>query len=223
MLMANTNINEISKSLETLYLDSKFDKAIDLLLESKDQLSAVDFHYNLGTVYTKMGDLGPGRYHLELAMKKGYIGSDLLNNLAVIKSKIQGINLSLSNDFGDRFIGFISQIPLSYVISITLVLLIVSVLLYKFKQIKNKASLVILLVLSMVPIGVHQGALAGKTFAINLKEMKVYEGPSSVYDVKASLPGGYKFILGKQDGEWFYIDHPVSLAGWVKKEDIGIL
>ncbi len=223
MFMANTNINEISKSLETLYLDGKFDKAIDLLLESKSQLSAVDFHYNLGTVYTKMGDLGPGRYHLELAMKKGYIGSDLLNNLTVIKSKIQGADLSLSNDLGDQFIGLMSQVPVSYAISITLVLLILSILLYKFKQVKGKFALSILLLLSLAPIGVHQGALAGKTFAINLNEMKIYEGPSAVYDVKATIPGGLKFILGKQDSEWFYIDHPVSLAGWVKKEDIGLL
>ncbi|WP_372652643.1 hypothetical protein [Halobacteriovorax sp.] len=221
--MANTNINEISKSLETLYLDSKFDKAIDLLLRSKSQLSDVDFHYNLGTVYTKMGDLGPGRYHLELAMKKGYIGSDLLNNLSVIKSKIQGIDLTLSNDVSDQFIGIVSQIPISYGISITLVLLILSVLLFKFKQIKNKYALALLIALSFLPIGIHQGALAGKTFAVNINEMKVYEGPSSVYDVKATLPGGLKFILGKQDSEWFYIDHPVSLSGWVKKEDIGIL
>ncbi|PIK14241.1 MAG: hypothetical protein CES88_14790 [Halobacteriovorax sp. JY17] len=223
MLMANTNINEISKSLETLYLDGKFDKAVDLLLESKNQLSAVDFHYNLGAVYTKMGDLGPGRYHFELAMKKGYIGSDLLNNLAVIKSKLQGVDLSLSRDIGDQLVNFLSMVPASYSICITLVLLITSLLVFKFKYIKSKIVLVSLLLLSFFPIALQQGVLYGKTFAVNLKDMKIYEGPSSVYDVRATLPGGSKFVLGKTDGEWFYIDHPIELAGWVKKEDIGIL
>ncbi|WP_290736113.1 SH3 domain-containing protein [Halobacteriovorax sp. JY17] len=221
--MANTNINEISKSLETLYLDGKFDKAVDLLLESKNQLSAVDFHYNLGAVYTKMGDLGPGRYHFELAMKKGYIGSDLLNNLAVIKSKLQGVDLSLSRDIGDQLVNFLSMVPASYSICITLVLLITSLLVFKFKYIKSKIVLVSLLLLSFFPIALQQGVLYGKTFAVNLKDMKIYEGPSSVYDVRATLPGGSKFVLGKTDGEWFYIDHPIELAGWVKKEDIGIL
>ncbi len=223
MLMANTNINEISKSLETLYLDGKFDKAVDLLLESKNQLSTVDFHYNLGAVYTKMGDLGPGRYHFELAMKKGYIGSDLLNNLAVIKSKLQGVDLSLSRDIGDQVVNFLSMVPISYVICITLVLLITSLLTFKFNYIKSKILLFSVLLLSFFPIALQQGVLYGKTFAVNLKNMKIYEGPSSVYDVRATLPGGSKFVLGKTDGEWFYIDHPIELAGWVKKEDIGIL
>lgn len=223
MLMANTNINEISKSLETLYLDGKFDKAVDLLLESKNQLSAVDFHYNLGTVYAKMGDLGPGRYHLELALKKGYVGSDLLNNLTVIKSKLQGVDLSMSRDLGDQIISFLSSVPIMPVVSIVLVLMIASILLFKFKKVKSIYGLVLLVITSLLPLAIHQGVLANKTFAVNIKEMKIYEGPSSVYDVRATLPGGSKFILGKSDGDWFFIDHPVDLAGWVKKEDIGIL
>ena len=42
--MANTNMNEISKSLEALYLEGKFEKAVDLLLENKPLLTDVDFH-----------------------------------------------------------------------------------------------------------------------------------------------------------------------------------
>jgi len=223
MLMANTNIDELSKSLETLYLDGKFDKAVDLLLESKNQLTAVDFHYNLGTVYSKMGELGPGRYHLELAMKKGYIGSDILNNLAFIKSKLQGIDLSFSQNMSDKLLNFLSQYPVSYAISITLVLMLIFLLLFKFKKVGSKLVLGALLVLSLSPVISHQLLLSGKSFAVNIKEMKVYEGPSSVYDVRVTIPGGSKFILGKSDGDWFYIDHPLDLTGWVKKEDIGIL
>ena len=223
MFMANTNINEISKSLETLYLDGKFEKAVDLLLESKNQLSAVDFHYNLGAVYTKMGELGPGRYHFELALDKGYVGSDLLNNLAVIKSRLQGVDLSLSRDLTDQVVSFMSMVPVSYCISITLVLLLASLLIFKFKFIKSKISLAALMILSLSPLVAHQGVLYEKTFAVNIKEMTIYEGPSSVYDRRVTIPGGSKFVLGKTDGEWFYIDHPIELTGWVKKEDIGIL
>jgi len=221
--MANININELSKSLETLYLDGKFEKAVDLLLQNKSTLTDVDFHYNLGVVYAKMGELGPGRYHFELALKKGYLGSDIINNLNVIKSQIQVADISNSELFFDRGINFLSTFPIAYSISIALVLIIVCLFLTRLKFLKSRIVLAFLFVFSLAPPVLHSYLIKDKNFAVSMNELKIFEGPSAIYDVKTTLPAGSKFILGKSDKGWFYIDHPVELSGWVKKEDIGLL
>ena len=221
--MANTSINEISKSLETLYLDGKLEEAVDFILKNKPVLADIDFHYNLGVVYTKLGELGPGRYHFEFAMKKGYLGSDLLNNLNVIKSQIQVADISSSTDYYDQILNAFSSIPVGYSFSITLVLLVTVILLFRIKLLESKVTLIMLAVISLLPIGAHFAFTNGKDFAVSMKEMKIYEGPSAIYDVKQTIPGGSKFILGKSDKGWFYIDYPVEISGWVKKEDLGLL
>lgn len=221
--MANININELSKSLETLYLDGKFEKAVDLLLENKSSLADVDFHYNMGVVYAKMGEIGPGRYHFELAMKKGYLGSDLMNNLNVIKSQIQVADISNSDLFFDRCINFLSTFPIAYSISITLVLIAIFLILTRVRVMESKIVIGLACLLSIIPPVIHSYLIKDKSFAVSMYEMKIFEGPSAIYDVKTTLPAGSKFILGKSDKGWFYIDHPVELSGWVKKEDIGLL
>jgi hypothetical protein len=223
IFMANTSINEISKSLETLYLDGKFEEAVDFILKNKPALSDIDFHYNLGVIYTKLGEFGPGRYHFELAMKKGYVGSDLLNNLNVIKSQVQVADISSSNEIYDQVLNAFSSIPIGYSFSITLVLLITILILFRVKLMESKITLVACSILAFAPILTHFSMIKGKTFAVSMKQMEVFEGPSAIYDVKQTIPGGSKFITGKSDGGWFYIDYPVELSGWVKKEDVGIL
>ncbi|OUR92867.1 hypothetical protein A9Q84_20350 [Halobacteriovorax marinus] len=216
-------MNELSKSLETLYLDGKFEKAVDLLLESKSALTDVDFHYNLGVVYAKMGELGPGRYHFELAMKKGYLGSDLINNLNVIKSQIQVADISNSDFLADKVINFLSTFPVGYSVSITLVLVAIFLILMRAQLVKSKLIVALALFISTMPPVLHSYLIADKTFAVSMNELKIFEGPSAIYDVKTTLPAGSKFIMGKSDKGWFYIDHPVELSGWVKKEDVGLL
>jgi hypothetical protein len=221
--MANTSINEISKSLETLYLDGKLEEAVDFILKNKPVLTDIDFHYNLGVVYTKLGELGPGRYHFELAMKKGYVGSDLLNNLNVIKSQVQVADISSSTEVYDQILNIFSSIPLGYSFSIVLVLLVTIILLFRFRLLESKVTLAVLALSSFIPLGMHFSFINGKDFAVSMKEMKIYEGPSAIYDVKQTIPGGSKFVLGKSDKGWFYIDYPVEISGWVKKEDVGLL
>ena len=223
IFMANTSINEISKSLETLYLDGKFEEAVDFILKNKPVLSDIDFHYNLGVVYTKLGDFGPGRYHFELAMKKGYIGSDLLNNLNVIKSHIQVADISSSDQLFDQVLNAFSSIPVGYSLSITLVLITTILILYRVKLMESKLTMGLCAFLALTPVVTHLSMVSGKSFAVSMKELKIYEGPSAIYDVKQTIPGGSKFITGRTDGGWFYIDYPVEIAGWVKKEDIGLL
>ncbi|WP_127715641.1 SH3 domain-containing protein [Halobacteriovorax sp. HLS] len=221
--MANTSINELSKSLETLYLDGKLEEAVDFLLKNKPVLSPIDFHYNLGVVYTKLGQFGPGRYQFELAMKEGYLGSDILNNLNVIKSQIQVADISSSDHFYDQLLNTFSSIPMAYSFSIALVLILTLLILFRVKLLKSKKFLAVSIFFSLTPIALHSYFITGKSFAISINEMKIYEGPSAIYDVKQTMPGGAKFITGKSDKGWFYIDYPVEISGWVKKEDIGLL
>ena len=66
--MTDTNTNPQPKSVEELYLSGDLEAAIDLALSQKSQMEPGHFHYNLGSLYLKKGDLGAARLNLEKAI-----------------------------------------------------------------------------------------------------------------------------------------------------------
>ena len=98
--MENSNINEVLKSLETLYFEKKYNDTITLLLENKSQFAPEIFHYNLGTTYAQKGNWAVGRYHLERAAKYGYHSDGIRNNLEFVNAKLSTSNLLESDSFG---------------------------------------------------------------------------------------------------------------------------
>jgi tetratricopeptide (TPR) repeat protein len=106
-------------SFEELYLKNNYKGAANYLLQNKQQLSSGIFHYNLGTVYSKMGDYAAARFHLEKAIKDGYINSSSLNNLKFIKSQLQVDDISNSTGFPDEVMNIALSIPSAAYFSFT--------------------------------------------------------------------------------------------------------
>ena len=98
-------------NFEELYLKKDYKGAANYLLQNKQQLNSGIFHYNLGTVYSKMGDYPAARFHLEKAIKEGYINSSSLNNLTYIKTQLQVDDLSTSSNLPDQLMNSALAIP----------------------------------------------------------------------------------------------------------------
>jgi len=215
-------MNELLKSLETLYLDGKYDQAQNLLLKNKLEFNEGLFHYNLGTILSKTGKHAAGRYHFEKAVKSGYVDTNNLNNLEYVKTQLQVSDISNSEEFSDQLLAGLMNIPVSLYLSMTLILIIGFLLMLRFKLVSNTYLKISLLIVALCPIALNQTYLKQKNFAVSLKEIKLYEGPSKVYDEKGLVREGSKVLLGRIEKGWVFIERPLDLSGWVKLENLGI-
>jgi hypothetical protein len=224
--MENSNTTKIAKSPEALfqelYLKQDYKSAINAIIQNKQQFKSSIFHYNLGTAYAKLGDLGPARYHLEKAILQGMNGSAALNNLNYVKSKIENEDLSNSTALSDQFINYSLNIPIEGYWSITLILMLIVLLIIKIKKMTNKYLLFFLFILSLTPILFSNFYLNKVNTAVVMKEISIYEGPSKIFQEKGKIKAGSKVVLGEFKEGWFFIKYPLPLAGWISKENLGI-
>ncbi|MDO9183924.1 MAG: tetratricopeptide repeat protein [Bacteriovorax sp.] len=209
-------------TFEEFYIKKDFKGAANYLLQNKQQLSSGIFHYNLGTVYSKMGDFPAARFHLEKAIKEGYINSASLNNLTFVKSQLQVDDISTSVNLPDQFMNNALSIPPSAYVSFSLIFLLFGLILMKSKKLIKKSSIVFLSLLILTPIVFSQFYLDKINYAVAFKDIPAYEGPSKIFTEKGKVRAGSKIILGEYKDGWFYVKFPISLAGWINKDQLGI-
>lgn len=218
------------KSVETsmdapfaeLYLKKDYKGAASYLLQNKQRFDSGIFHYNLGTVYSKMGEHPAARFHLEKAIKDGYINSASLNNLTYIKNQLQVDDLSTSASFPDQFMNYALAIPSAAYLSISLLFLLLSVSLLKSKKLVKKTSIAIFILLIVAPVSFSTLYLDKINYAVAFRDIPLYEGPSKIFSEKGKVKAGSKIILGEFKEGWFYVKFPISLAGWINKDQLGL-
>ncbi|MDD4974495.1 MAG: tetratricopeptide repeat protein [Bacteriovorax sp.] len=212
----------VSSTFEELYLKKDYKGAANNLLQNKQQLNSSIFHYNLGTVYSKMGDYPAARFHLEKAIKEGYINSSSLNNLTYVKSQLQVDDISTSTNLPDQLMNTALTIPPAAYSSFSLILLLLGITLLKSKKLIKKTSIVFFVALILAPVLFSQGYLNKINYAVAFNDVPIYEGPSKIFSEKGKVKAGSKIILGEYKEGWFYIKFPISLAGWISKDQLGL-
>ncbi|MBC7540593.1 MAG: hypothetical protein H7281_17345 [Bacteriovorax sp.] len=211
-----------SSAFDELYLKKDYKGAANYLLQNKQQLNSGIFHYNLGTVYSKMGDFPAARFHLEKAIKEGYINSSSLNNLTYVKAQLQVDDITSSTELPDQLMNTALTIPPAAYFSISLILLLLGISLLKSKKLIKKTSIVFFIVLIVAPVLFSQRYLDKINYAVAFKDVPIYEGPSKIFTEKGKVRAGSKIILGEYKEGWFYIKFPISLAGWISKDQLGL-
>lgn len=212
-----------SKStFDELYLKKDYKGAAQYLLDNKKQFESGIFHYNMGTIYSKMGDQATARFHLEKAIQDGYINSSSLNNLAFVKSQLQVDDLSTSTSLPDQIISTATAIPMSGYFSMTLLLVLVFSLMIRFKKIQKKWIMAVVLLLALTPVLFSNFYVKNINYAVALKEIPLYEGPSKIFSEKGKVRAGSKVVLGQFKDGWFFVEFPISLSGWISKDQLGL-
>ena len=209
-------------SFDQLYLKKDYKGAIQYLLDNKQQFESGIFHYNLGTVYSKMGDHATARFHLEKAVQDGYINSSSLNNLAFVKSQLQVDDLSTSTSLPDQLINTAVAIPSAGYFSITLLLLVIFTLMIRFQKIQRKWVMAVVLLLAIAPVAFSSFYVKDINYAVALQDVPLYEGPSKIFSEKGKVRAGSKIVLGQFKDGWFYVEFPISLSGWISKDQLGL-
>lgn len=209
-------------SFDELYLKKDYKGAAQYLLKNKQQFDSGIFHYNLGTVYSKMGDQATARFHLEKALQDGYINNSSLNNLNFVKSQLDVDDLTTSTSFPDQFVNYASSLPVMGYVSMTLVLLVIFTLSARLKKIEKKWAMALAFLIAFMPMIFALTYVKNINHAIALKDIPVYEGPSKIFNEKGKVRAGSKIILGEFKDGWFYIEFPLSLSGWINKDQLGL-
>jgi tetratricopeptide (TPR) repeat protein len=218
----NTMSSSKTSAFEDLYLKKDYKDAISYLLQNKQQFNSGIFHYNLGTIYSKMGDLPTARFHLEKTIKEGYINSSSLNNLSFVKSQLQVDDISSSTEFPDQVMNTALTIPPAAYHSFSLILLMLGILMKRSKKLVKISSIIFFMALIMLPTLFSHFYIDKINYAVAFKDLQVYEGPSKIFSEKGKVKAGSKIILGEYKEGWFYIKFPISLAGWISNEKLGL-
>lgn len=211
-----------SGTFEAFYLKKDYKAAADFLLQNKQQFDSGIFHYNLGTVYSKLGDFPAARFHLEKAIKEGFINSSSLNNLGFVKSQLQVDDLSTSTSVPDQVMNTALALPSAAYLTISLLMLLVGLVMIKSKKIVRKMSLALLLLVVATPVLFSEFYLDKINYAVSFKDVPLYEGPSKIFSEKGKVKAGSKLILGEFKEGWFYVKFPISLTGWINKDQLGL-
>ncbi|MBT7608931.1 MAG: hypothetical protein HN576_04200 [Bacteriovoracaceae bacterium] len=220
--MGKSNINQILKSLQEHYLSKDYDAAAKLLIKHKDELDPGLFHYNLGTVHTKSGNLAAGRYHLEKSIKNNFVNTKVLNNISFIERNLAVADLSNSNNLSDQTMNVSLKYSAEAYLGFTLICLLAVLFAFKKKIIQNKYVVCLFVLLTILPIGMQQLYLKNINYAILLKDTEIREGPSAVFVSKSSIQAGSKVIVGEFEAGWVYIKYPIEHSGWLKRSMLGI-
>jgi tetratricopeptide (TPR) repeat protein len=224
--MENINTNKTAKSRESsyeeLYAKRDYSGAVNYLLKNKQQFDSGTFHYNLGTTYAKLSEFGAARFHLEKAISYGMYNSATINNLNFVKNKINAEDLSTSTSFSDQFINTSLNIPREAFLSMSLALMLLALIYFKLKKIRNKIAIALFISISLIPFLFSLVYLNQIDQAVALKDIPVMEGPSKIFQEKGQIKSGAKIIIGEFKEGWFFVKYPISMSGWVSKDNLGI-
>lgn len=210
------------QSFEQLYLNKDYKTAVDYLLKNKQLFSSGTFHYNLGTTYSKLGDLAAARYHLEKSIQEGYVNSSSLNNLSFVKSKLDVDDINTSNSFFDQSMNVATSLPFAAYSLVSLLLFLVFLIIIRYQKVKNRFKLGSILICAVSPLLFYFLVVTHLHPAIVFKDISLQEGPSKIFSEKGKVKAGSKIIVGDFKDGWFFVEHPESLVGWVTKEYLGL-
>ena len=221
-MASNPSISTTSKSLQELYTNKHYEQFIHRLSQEKGKFSDGTYHYNLGTVYLKMGRHSESRYHLEKALQEGYLHSGTRKNLDTAVKNLNLATMEESRYLFDKVLSCAMRSPPDLALSLALILAVFFTALFRFHKIK-KISLIIALIASFCPFIFTSSFHRFYRRAIVLEESFIYEGPSRSFEVSSDAPSGLGLIVGRKAGDWFYVEAPGHFSGWIDRKRIGIL
>jgi len=210
--LEDTTIEDVLKTVETLYAQKDYQKALETLAANKDKISESVWHYNVGTVYGKLENWPMARYHLTLAEWEGLSSKEVISNKNFVESKLDTNKLERSLAPSDYLVkgGIASSQGILSSVSLFIVLLGL-VAFWKTKSIKVlSASLTMALIVVGLNFWIHSW---DKMIVVTTQVIK--DGPSEIFGQKEELPVGL-LIVGTKKGDWIEIIYPSRYQGWIK-------
>lgn len=210
--MEDTTIEDVLKTVEALYAQKDYQKALETLAANKGKISESVWHYNVGTVYGKLENWPMARYHLTLAEWEGLSSKEVISNKHYIEMKLDTDKHERPISPSDYFVkggiassqGILSSVSLFFV-------LVGLIVFWKKKSIKAlSACLALALMVVGINFWIHSW---DKMIVVTTQVIK--DGPSEIFGQRDELPVGL-MIVGKKKDNWIEITYPSRYQGWIK-------
>jgi hypothetical protein len=218
--MAKYTTDELLKLAESHYLKNEYDDALKLFIENKDLIDSPSlWHFNVGTLYLKKDSYGLARYHLEKAKNSLDLGRLAERNIDSILSNDFVIDVSKSTKINEKFVSFGVTSSIWEYSLIFLLLIIINLLMYRFKKITKSLFLVGLIICTLPFAGFYFFKTNYKS-AVVINDVALREGPSEIYEENMIVPAGSKIIYSMTKNGWFLVDFPEDVRGWLDGKSI---
>lgn len=210
----DTTIEDVLKTFEDFYVKKDYSNALLILQRHADQLPSDLLHYNLGTVYLKMENLGLARYHFLLARAKGLSRVELDQNQSLIEQRLEVERLERPLNMTDHLIKASLFAHEGLLTSMGLLILLIGLVVLR----KGATMMKILLwcLLMAIPFG-YSLWVDTWPLMVAIRTQPVTEGPSAIFRETTELPEGV-MVIAKGEGEWREVIYPSRFAGWIKSE-----
>jgi len=216
-------MDQFFQTLEKQYIEGSYSEVITSLLSHSQDIQSGLYHYNLGTLYAKMGKMGIARFHFERALGQGNVSAMVMNNLSAVKESLTQSALQKPEGLSYQTLFSIGEMPDQIFLTFGLIVAIISIFVCRFRILKYWKHLLVVGLLGFIPYVTISLVKEDVNFAICLERSNILEGPSEIYKVNDELPEGIKVLLGDTKGDFIFIKAPEKYTGWVKRIDIGIL
>lgn len=211
--MGNNNISEIVSSLKTLIDTQQWQNALNLLNEHKDQFDSAIYHYNVAVVKVNLAQSSDAMYHFEMAKSLGLQSPELINSINSLKEQLNISYIENSLEFIDLMHQLLFQLPNQFYYSVSILMLIL--VFWNFKLIVTRLFKVLLILVSIAPSIFFTSYIKPKEMAIIQANLKVYAGPSRIFDQVQEIPEGAKIIIGNDYNNWKQVIYPQRFKGWI--------
>lgn len=198
-------------------------QAVYLNLYQKRPYPSAALLYNLGNAYFKQNEWGKALFYYEKARLKSPRDADLLYNLSIVKSRIQGpvFQVSFLNSL-TQFVSF-NEVYGLFVCFLLFLGLCFYAKLYRYSGLRQGLYGVLgLAVFLLGVLGVKFFFMTDKT-GIVLQESRMKSGPGDFLPDVMTLSSGSAYAVLQEGPSFVEIDLGSGKTGWVSRRDIGLL
>lgn len=187
-----------------------------MLKEHSGEITPGVWHYNMGTVYGKMGQLPLARYHLLMAREEGYTKEEAAQNTDIIESRLETSTMEKPTSASDYALKAGMLATEGVFTTIGLIFIIAGII-----TVWRKSSYRVWLSLfgiSLAVLSINWWIISLDKFIV-LQPKELHEGPSVIFPGQGEVPPGI-FIMATSEGDWKHVYYPSRFSGWIKNADL---
>lgn len=214
--MEDTTIEDVLKTVENLYAQKDYQKALETLNAHKSEISIGVWHYNVGTIFGKLENWPMARYHLMLADSNGLSTKEVIANKKFVENKLDVQRLEKPLAPSDYVMKGGIEYASGILTSLSLLVLLIGLLFFWKK--KNIRVLISSLVVCATFAGFNIWISSwDKMIVVNTQLIK--DGPSEIFGPRDEIPVGL-LIVGRKKGDWVEVVYPSRFQGWIKNSGL---
>jgi hypothetical protein len=210
--LEDTTIEDVLKTIETLYAQKDYQKALKTLESNQGKISPGLWHYNMGTIYGKLENWPQARFHFLMAEKEGLHTKEVILNRTISEEKLEVIRLEKPLSTKDYFYKAGLEASSGIFTTVSLIFLLIGLAIF-WKKSSIKA-LGLFLVLSFGITGLSWWVQSWHR-ALVVEPQSLHDGPSAIFGAREEIPTGV-LLITRQKGDWLEVMYPSRFQGWIK-------